>query len=286
MPLSPDFDVAGLMTRGPQLWQDAAAALYGANLTISDSYPQELLTIGIPENPESKLDTMFHTFLSNLKNYLNASSSAFNVTTAWESSHRSGPPLLELINSTYEILSAKQQAKLVRDPFYADYAATNDGRLPAVNPAPLRRWALGDDSPSTIEEAIANKTQFMDWFNESVLARDNNTCSDKILIYVPRVPSPKYRGTYWTGPQVPSAFSTSRFSVMSGAPDIVVPIGEIEYESSVTNHTEVLPVTVSLMAAKGCDGMLFSLVRGLLASGIISEVETGRSSISGDAILY
>jgi hypothetical protein len=286
MPLSPDFDVAGLMAREPLLWQQASAALYGSNMTVSNSYPRRILTIGFSEKPESKLEEMFHSFLSRLATLLSATTSVFNVTTAWESSHPNGPPLLEFINSTYEVLSAKQQAKLVRDPFYADYAAFYDGRRPAVNPAPLRRWALGDDSPGTIEDTVANKTRFMDWFNGHILVKDNITCSDNLLVYVPRIPSPKYRGTYVSGPQVPSAFSKSRFSVMSGAPDIVIPIGEIEYFSEVTNHTEVLPVTVDFMAAKGCDGMLFSLVQELLEHGIISKVKTGSSIVNGNDVSF
>ncbi len=39
-------------------------------------------------------------------------------------------------------------------------------------------------------------------------------------------------------------------------PDVVVPVGQASYQSTITNHTEVLPVTVDLMAAKGCDGMV------------------------------
>lgn len=39
-------------------------------------------------------------------------------------------------------------------------------------------------------------------------------------------------------------------------PDVVVPVGQASYRSTITNHTEVLPVTVDLLAAKGCDGMV------------------------------
>ncbi|TQV93052.1 glutamyl-tRNA(Gln) amidotransferase [Cordyceps javanica] len=260
MPLSPTFDTAGLLARDPVLWCDAAAALYQPEMTTYTTYPKHILAAGFPTGTEKKLDQMLHAFLSSLAQLLSASVSEFNLTETWARTSPDAEPLLTMINSTYEVLSAKEQGRLVRDPFYADYAARYDGRLPHVNPAPLRRWALGDDSGATLGEAVANKTRFMDWFNGNVLKRrDDASCSSDLFVYVPRTPAPKYRDTYWTGPQAPGAFSTSRISVMAEVPDIVIPIGEIEYESKVTNHTEQLPVTVDLMAARGCDGMLFSL---------------------------
>ena len=285
MPLSPAFDTAGLLARDPTLWATAAKALYGDNITMADSYPSSILTVGFPNMTKSDLDGSLLDFLEKLTSFLSATVDTFNITTAWASSHPDGPPLVSLINNTYEILSAKQQARLVRDPFYADYAAVHEGRLPHVNPAPLQRWALADASPSTVEEAAANKTRFMDWFNSKVLPRDAASCSKHLLVYVPRTPTAKYRDTYWPGPALPAAFSTSRISVMSGTPDMVVPIGQVAYNSTVTNHAECLPVTVDLMAAKGCDGMLFSLVQALLKRGLVSVSQPGSSSTRGGAIL-
>lgn len=285
MPLCPQYDTAGLMARDPILWSDAATVLYQPNITNSSVYPKRILAVGFPTGGSEKLDHMLQTFLHNLTTLLSARVSTFNLTEAWTATNPGAEPLLSVINSTYEVLSAKTQAQLVRDPFYADYAAQFDGRRPHVNPAPLRRWALGDDAGATVAEAVANKTRFMDWFNSSVLKADNVSCSSDLFVYVPRTPAPKYRDTYWTGPQAPGAFSTSRISVMAEVPDIVIPIGEIEYESKVTNHTEYLPVTVDLMAAKGCDGMLFSLVRKIHETGMISEVQVGRSLVHGGSIL-
>ncbi|KAJ6785670.1 hypothetical protein PWT90_00963 [Aphanocladium album] len=286
MPLCPHYDTAGLLARDPILWSDAATVLYQPNITNSVTYPKSILAVGFPTGANKKLDNMLQSFLQNMTSLLSASVSNFNLTESWATTNPSAEPLLSMINSTYEILSAKEQGRLVRDPFYTNYAAKQDGRLPHVNPAPIRRWALGDDAKATFAEAVANKTRFMDWFSGNILKSDNASCSSDLFVYVPRTPAPKYRDTYWTGPQAPGAFSTSRISVMAEVPDIVIPIGEIEYESKVTNHTEVLPVTVDLMAAKGCDGMLFSLVRKMYEAGMIAKVKTGRSLVHGDDILY
>lgn len=286
MSLSPEYDTAGLLTRDPVLWSEASTVLYQPNITNTNAYPRNILAVGFPTGKNEKLDHMLQTFLRNIASLLSASVSDYNLTESWASTNPTAEPLLSMINSTYEVLSAKEQGKLVRDPFYADYATTFDGRLPHVNPAPLRRWALGDHSDATIAEAVANKTRFMDWFNGNILRPDEETCSSDLFVYVPRIPAPKYRDTYWTGPQAPGAFSTSRISVMAEVPDIVIPIGEMEYESKVTNHTEYLPVTVDLMAAKGCDGMLFSLVRKMVEVGMIAQVKSGRSLVHGGDILF
>jgi hypothetical protein len=53
---------------------------------------------------------------------------------------------------------------------------------------------------------------------------------------------------------------------MSGVPQLVVPIGQVPYESTITNHTEYLPISISLYAAAGCDYVLWDLAAGLQVS--------------------
>ena len=53
---------------------------------------------------------------------------------------------------------------------------------------------------------------------------------------------------------------------MSGVPQLVVPIGQVPYESTITNHTEYLPISISLYAAAGCDYMLWDLAAALQVS--------------------
>lgn len=112
----------------------------------------------------------------------------------------------------------------MRDPFYADYAATHDGRLPAVNSAPLVRWAYADSFPNTtVDVANANRTLFGDWVSEEVLIADDETCSESLLLYVGSQASANYRNEYGDGPSIPLGFTVSRISPFWGGPDFVVP---------------------------------------------------------------
>jgi hypothetical protein len=62
----------------------------------------------------------------------------------------------------------------------------------------------------------------------------------------------------------------------AGIPEIVVPIGQVEYFSPYTLKTEMQPVTVALGVAKGCDLVLFDLVDKLAAAGLLVEVLPGK----------
>lgn len=224
MPLAPPLDTAGLLARDPTLWTTAAQALYGPNLTLSSSYPSSILTIGFPTSINSTADGLLLDFLSTVSDFISANVSAFNITTAWAESLPEAPPLRQLLNLSYPILISKEQTRLVRDPFYADYAAAHDGRLPFVDPPPLTRWAYGDNATATVEEAVANKTAFMEWFTNEILAPDAETCSSSLMMYVGSDgDNTVYRNTYWDPPRVPFGFSTGRISVFAEVPDMVVP---------------------------------------------------------------
>lgn len=68
---------------------------------------------------------------------------------------------------------------------------------------------------------------------------------------------------------MPLGFTNGLMSVFSGAPDTVFPIGQVSTNSSITSHVELLPVTVDVMAAKGCDGLIARLAQDMVAEGVI-----------------
>ncbi|KAH7396835.1 glutamyl-tRNA amidotransferase [Phaeosphaeria sp. MPI-PUGE-AT-0046c] len=285
MPLSPVLDTPGLLARDPVVWMAAAQAMYGANMTLTSAYPKTIQTLGWPTTTNSVANRLLVNFLGNVTEYLQANVSAYNVTASYSNDNPTVAPLVTLMNLTYAILITKQQTELVRAPFYADYAAKHDGRRPFVNPVPLARWGWGDNQTNTVEEAVSNKTAFMDWANSKFLAPSPETCSESLVMYVGSTGQANPRNVYLREPGVPFGFSNSRISVMAEVPDFVVPIGEAPHNSTITGHVEYLPVTANLMAAKGCDGMLFSLIEALHKQGIVKPALSGRSGITGGEIL-
>jgi len=107
-------------------------------------------------------------------------------------------------------------------------------------------------------------------------APNPQTCSEGIFVYSSYLGTPSYRNTYFSAPSTPPlGFSTGRASVFSGGAELVVPVGEVAYESTVSLQTEYLPVAVNLLVAKGCDLVLANLVKELEEEGILRASRAG-----------
>lgn len=226
MPLAPELDTAGFLTRDPYIWAEASKVMYQDNITITHDYPTEIKTVGFPTSVEDDGDQLLMDFLSNVTSFLGAKAQEYDVIADWNATHPANvtQDIVDLLNTTYPIIITKQQTRLVRDPFYADYAAVYDGRRPFVDPVPLVRWAFGDSYPDTaLAEANANRTTFADWFDSEVLIPDDKTCSDSLLFYVGSQADVSYRNEYVEPPSVPFGFGLSRVSPFWGGPDFVVP---------------------------------------------------------------
>ncbi|XHF98076.1 hypothetical protein AWENTII_001646 [Aspergillus wentii] len=288
MSMSPVLDTAGLLTRDPYLWDKANQALYSTNYTSytghkTVTYPRKLYTLGFPTTNTTASDALLLAFQDRLTTLLNTTPTPVNLTADWTSTHpstvSSDVSLPALLNLTYAMLISKQQIPLVRDPFYADYAAKHDGRRPFIDPVPLSRWNWSSAYPdSALDEAIQNKTIFMDWMAGNYLTPVSGAeCSSSLMIYVGSngLASQSARNVYRSLPGAPLGFGNARISNMGEVPDFVIPIGEVEAYSTITHHVEKFPVTVDVLAAKGCDGLIVRLVQDLLEAGIISMPKAG-----------
>ncbi|KAL8867350.1 MAG: hypothetical protein Q9198_008549 [Flavoplaca austrocitrina] len=149
------------------------------------------------------------------------------------------------------------------------------------------RWAFGDSLPaSELDIAIANKTIFQKFWETYVLPAGNNDteyCSESIILYSSGV-NIFYRNTYLDPPKPPFGFDDSQISIFAEVPDFVIPLGSAAYNSTITNHTEVLPVSVDIIAARGCDGVIFTLVEELLEAGIMAIPLAGQTITGGEIL--
>ncbi|KAF5708544.1 glutamyl-tRNA(Gln) amidotransferase subunit A [Fusarium mundagurra] len=294
LPLSPKMDTAGFLTRDPEIWSAAQAAMYKKNYTTFSKervkYPRTVYTAGFPAN-DTPEGAILHQFANDLADFLTTNLTEYNISEHWASE---GPksvrntPLTELLNVTYATLITKQQIALVKEPFFRDYAAAHDGRKPYIDPAPSARWAWGESQPdSLLDDAIHNKTIFMDWFNDNVLPKDKDSqrCSSNILLYTQGPGIFSRRDVYLDPPSVPFGWSLSRISIFSEAPDSVYPIGEVSQFSDITGRNESLPVSVNIMVARGCDGLVPRLAQDLVGLGLLKIPKTGGST-SGGSILF
>ncbi|CAD0056835.1 unnamed protein product [Aureobasidium pullulans] len=270
------------------IWIAASKVLYEENITLSYNYPSKIQTIGWPTSNSSVANGLLLSFLDKLSTFLNATTSTLNLTEQWTASHPANvtSSIVELMNITYPVLIG-QQTTSIRDPFYAAYSAANSGRVPFINPVPMTRWAWADSLPkSSVADAAHNKTIFQTWIHDKILTPSESTCSDSLALYVGGAGTTNYRNAYRKAPGIPYGFDTSKVSNMGSGPDFVIPIGETPYMSNITLQTEYLPVSVDILAAKGCDGMIFGLVQDLVKAGLIKGTKAGYSAVSGEQILF
>ncbi|RDL36007.1 putative Glutamyl-tRNA(Gln) amidotransferase subunit A [Venustampulla echinocandica] len=282
MPLSPALDTAGFLTRDPILWHAASKALYGTNITSDfPSLPKKILTSGFPTTARTEAQTILLDFLSKLQDFLKAPApTAIVPATLWAASppaEAGNASLSNLLNLAYPTVISQQQYNLLTLPFYADYAAAHNGKRPFVNPTPLIRWAFGqvNMTADATESALRNATIFRTWWEKEVIVPSKESCSESILVYTQSSGNPSYRNIYGGQPGIPTGISVGRLSGFAEEPDMVFPIGQASYNSTITLQEEVLPVAVSIVAAKGCDGMIFTLAEKLLAAGILKIPKTG-----------
>ncbi|EWZ31340.1 amidase signature domain-containing protein [Fusarium oxysporum Fo47] len=288
IPLGPEFDTAGFLARDIEIWSTACRVMY-SNLTANYTrYPKRVLTYDLPSAKDTDIsdsDRVIVQFVDRLAKFLSADLATFNHTEEWSRSHPAGTPsdLQELVGSAWAVISAKQQTLLVRDPFFKDYAAAYDGRVPFVNPSTHGSWSWSDTLPSLLDEAVANKTIFKSWWDEVMLPKNAQACSESLMLYTFKHATPEYRSDYGSAMGsgglvgVLLGLNIGFISPMAGNPDFSIPIGQFKYDSSITRHVEYLPVSIRIMAAEGCDGMLLDLVNDLVKAGILSQVQPGNN---------
>ena len=122
--------------------------MYETNITFPSGHPKKVQTLGFPVPGEVDPDPLVAesnkvvlNFLSQLESFLSITATALNYSALWDQSKpdKGLPSLNIFLNTTYIELISGEQTKLVRDPFFRDYAAVHDGRKPFVDPVPLVR---------------------------------------------------------------------------------------------------------------------------------------------------
>lgn len=280
IPLSPVSDTAGIFARSGSLWAKATKAYYPNMKSNWTTFPSILYSAGASDsdiNPDAI--PLIESFVQKLGTFLGTEALPGNYSQLWAETRGDSPAVDEMLNLTYAVFVSHDQWKLLGKPFFEDYAAKNGGRRPYVNPGPLVRWQWGQaNAPDDVyAEALRNISTFKEWYaTEGYGRRDPESCSESVYTYVFQDGVPDYRDEYLT-PQTspPLGMGDSRVPVIAGAPEVVVPIGEVPYNSTKSLQTEYLPVSMALRMARGCDYALANLVGELEEAGILRPVAAG-----------
>ena len=138
--------------------------------------------------------------------------------------------------------------------------------------APTNNNLRDQGSKITLEEkqqSLHEIETFRQWFTEGILTHDNDTASTAIMVLPAGIGEPWYRDVPFDNQKPTIAWGSMVPATLLGLPHLVIPskfsqsfhrvrtypdayvVGQIPFTSRNTNRTDYLPVTTSLVAAKG-----------------------------------
>lgn len=303
LPMSSHMDTPAFMARSAADFAAWGRAWYAAgNASLRDDYPAFPPTLlyavdtpginltrfpspGFFPSPNDEAQSMYDDFAAGLERLLGAGSSRVELDfySAYKTSSGTGLYPVEQLGSVWNLMTSYEQSRGVFAQLSRDWAAAHGGDSPYFDPRVALSYEYGRNlSQAQFDEALANKTVFKTWLEAELLAPRHDTphCSSALLIHPVWSGEPVYRDEYpaESPEEAGTWFGWNKYGIaqLGGVPEVVLPIGQVNYTSRISGTRKWLPVAVSINAAAGCDLMLFRLVEKLAEAGIIpTEVITG-----------
>lgn len=234
-----------------------------------------------PNNPGKAVaaEAQFESFVQKLEQHLGCPRSVFNLDDMWHETRPAGQSedLRRATGQIYQKLAYCKHVQETVDPFIADYQTAHDGRKPFIEPLVQARQEYGRQiTASEYEQAAESLKMFSKWILD-VLFATSDAAEVPLLLFPQSWGQPDYRNTYPAkdSPLFWDKFSRFSLSYCSGCPDYTVPVGEVSYHSSVTDHQEWLPVSLSILGRPGADVILLALLRELEEVEILQSPAVG-----------
>ncbi|KAM7188603.1 Amidase signature domain containing protein [Naviculisporaceae sp. PSN 640] len=281
-------DTPGFLARSPSIFTRVGAVWTKDRplAPLPPTLPRKLLRHADPPTNLSAVQpeaaALVENFFASLSTALNLSTDTppINLTSTFLTSNisQTDPPLppSEYMKYVYSDQNSVQCWDEIGKPLSEIYAAQFHGAFPPVDPPVNITFADGQNATTRARypESQLRRELFGAWFNKEVLPTNNETCSEYIFAH-----------TYHSAPntvkvdpataRLTNGWYDGVYTNYAGAPEIVVPIGQVQYWSPYTRKLEWQPVTVALGVAKGCDLVLFELVDRLAEMGLLKEVLPG-----------
>lgn len=248
-------------------------------------YPTEYFLAITNPDQRQLLDTFIMDLTSHLGGHGGSTSKKrnFSIHEAWKETHppNTDPDLDEYLK---DVIARTYYYSFYHstDAFRQAYAEKHNGRKPYVIPFVQRRWARGAAvTEAEHEEANGRLKVYKTWLHNTLFTGREEDDGEKpakaVLVVLPiGNVQPNYRDEPSPSPEEQSATDELFLPPILGAPDVVVPVGEWEYESRVTGKNEYLPVMVDVMGAPGKDYELLEAVEMVMRrSGRVMEVAAG-----------
>ncbi|KAH8929379.1 amidase signature enzyme [Atractiella rhizophila] len=300
VPLGKDQDTLGFFARDTKGWKQFAEVMYSNSpikLHPGDINPRKILYSKEHINlTNPKAQKIIDDFVSILETEYGMEKQVVNFTEVRLKHPNKAIHNFKAIDEAREILATDWHWELVEKPLIDYWGAREDGRRSRLDPTWREVFWENSQKNKTYTDEEKKKAEsvrmaFVNFFNDEFLGGDaEDYCSNAImLLHEGTQGLPMYREQELntednhayvspfvgkrnlTGFEVPQSIASAAMN-----PDFTLILGEVEYESQVTHHTEWLPVAVSVLARRGCDFMLFRMFDELGDRGVLKTVRTGR----------
>jgi Asp-tRNA(Asn)/Glu-tRNA(Gln) amidotransferase A subunit family amidase len=279
-------DTPGILTRSPEIFTRVGRVWAEEKplAPIPATLPRKMLRFDEQPNiTQPAAATMIDDFFLKMAQVLDLSDNdSMNITKSFLEANVSGTsppqPPSDFMTYVYADQNNVQCWDEIGEPLTAAYGAMpgREGASPPVEP-PVNFTFVDGQDPETrarYPESQRRRKAFGDWFNTNMLPTNNETCSEYLFAHSYHIPPTTVKTDPAVAAMVPGYYD-GLYTNYAGTPEIVVPIGQIQYESTYTKRTEWQTVTVALGVAKGCDLVLFDIVDKLVEAGMLKEVMAG-----------
>jgi Asp-tRNA(Asn)/Glu-tRNA(Gln) amidotransferase A subunit family amidase len=288
LPAIAEQDTPGHMARSPSIFTRVGRVwLNSSTLGLGQTALPTTIQYWADEAPltQPAAEALKQTFFANITQALDLSSTSVNLTSG-HNTHVTNVSFNEYYYTTYQDQNSAQSWDQIGAPLAAAYAAKHgDDAYPPLDPVVNMTWADGVNATtrSRYAEAVRKREEYAAWFNTYILpntttknAAEHPNCAT-IAAHSLHVPpsTVKYDQTPF---DLVRGFYNGMQASFAGFPEIVVPIGQVQYYSPFTRREEWQTVTVALAAPRGCDAVLFEVVDALEGLGLLKEVKTGKTA--------
>ena len=256
----------------PPLWcdMDSSVDMAASVEPLTILYPKDYLP---PDNSDHL--RQLNSFVEDLESSTKGTVDRFSIEDRWHKSCPEGSEsqdlqtyLADVVVQTFYYSFYHSQTSF-RDRYLKDFH-----REPYVNSFVKWRWNLGKKvTEPQHQEGMRRLDVYKSWFLKEIFG---GLGKNTILVMPISEGVPNYRDHPPATPSVQSGFDALFLSPILGCPDLVVPIGQIEYDSRISGRAEQLPLCVNLIGVPGKDADLINVVQSVLdASDRPCAVRTG-----------
>ncbi|KAK4446469.1 amidase signature enzyme [Podospora aff. communis PSN243] len=274
------FDAVGLLGRDLGAFHQLAALTVEVGAGDVKKYPKRILypTDFLPYT-EEPVQAIVEEFTVQLEKYLGVSRETINIAEIWDKN----PPPEGKGKTIKEFLDKTGFYPFYYDGYNVNKQFLEDHRTKYgkdVYFGPYMRWKMETGSQVTLEQkeqGLREGAIYRRWFAKNILRQDKNTASDAVLVMRVSCYAPDYRDNIHNEPAAWPAYSENYLASILRMPQLVLPVGQVPYESTASGRREYHPITASLVGAEGSDLMLINLTRETFAhAGWGEKLLTGR----------